>query len=43
MEALKQVVKCQRLYYDFNYNYNLPFDTNIRLLIISEGKTIVEV
>ena len=43
MEALKQVVACQRLYYDFNYNYNLPFDTNIRLLIISEGKTIVEV
>ena len=43
MDALKQVVASQRLYYDFDYNYNLPFDTNIRLLIISEGKTIVEV
>jgi len=42
MTALGNVINWQRLDYDFNFHQQ-PFHTDIVMLIISEGKSILKV
>ena len=42
LQALNDVATWQRLHYDFSFN-RLEFETNIRTLVVSEGKSLVKV
>lgn len=40
--SISEIIKAQQLNYDFEY-YKIPFDTNIPVLILSEGKSLLPV
>lgn len=42
LSALGHLIKTQRVEYDFKY-YKMEFDTDISVLILSEGKSLLQV